>query len=146
MQYLQERQVELESKLVELTEQNAQLSSQVTLMCQNPASAPSVDPNEVTGEIAYLRQECERLREIARESNQSVKRDQTDPVHRKCVECVYKERELVELKRIVFRLVYSGYGYKNIFFNTRQYSYNRFLCIFVVLLELLIVVTKSLTI
>ncbi|KAI6657975.1 Centrosomal protein of 89 kDa isoform X1 [Oopsacas minuta] len=106
VQYLQERQVELEGKLVDLREQNAQLVGQIKALCQNPVSVDSEANNDVMGEIAYLRQECDRLRDIAHEST-LIKDDIEIPrkyENRKCHECVHGEKELKELKRIVYRL------------------------------------------
>ena len=92
--------MELESKLVELTEQNAQLSAQVGVIYRAPT--PSDEVNTGT-EIAYLRQECDRLRENANPAF-NFKRELTDSVtHKRCTDCVYRERELGELKKIVFR-------------------------------------------
>ena len=65
VQYLQDRQVELESRLVELTEQNADLVAQIKLLYQNPASTNPPE-DDVMHEITYLRQECERLRDVTR--------------------------------------------------------------------------------
>ena len=84
---------------MELTEQNADLVAQIKVLYQNPASTNPPE-DDVMHEVTYLRQECDRLREATREFKGQVESHGDS----KCRDCLTREKELYELKRIVYRL------------------------------------------
>ena len=68
-------------------------------MYQNPASTNPLEDDAIN-EISYLRQECDRLRDVTRDFKDKVE----SHVDSKCRDCLAREKELYELKRMVFRL------------------------------------------
>ena len=100
--------MELESRLAELTEQNASLTAQISLLSQQPvppSEAPPPPPPppaaaDVTSEVASLRQECDLLREMLQHSKQNP------PSHKsQRLDSRPDDWEVAELKRIVFRFL-----------------------------------------